>query len=71
MSDIAFATGGGINSGDAALAVQGVSSNHSGGVSIVLGDASTHFMSNNTSDLTFNQLVNIRDGQVVDEHPGG
>ena len=71
MSDIAFATGGGINSNDAALAVQGVSSNHSGGVNIVLGDASTHFMSNNTSDLTFNQLVNIRDGQVVDEHPGG
>jgi len=71
FQDIAFATGGGINSNDADEVRQGVSSNHSGGVNIVLGDASTHFMSDNTSLLTFNQLVHIRDGAVVDNHPAG
>ncbi len=70
MQDIGFGTTGGINSQDPDMARQGVSSNHSGGVNIVLGDASTHFMSDNTSDLTFNQLVHIRDGNVVTDHPG-
>ena len=71
IQDICFATIGEINSQDIQRAKHGVSSNHSGGVNIVLGDASTHFMSDNTSDLTFNQLVNIRDGNVVTDHPGG
>ena len=69
MQDIAFGTFGKINSQILEEAMQGVSSNHSGGVNMVLGDASTHFMSDNTSDLTFNQLVHIRDGNVVTDHP--
>lgn len=56
------------NSENENIASQGVSSNHSGGVNVVLGDASTHFMSDNTNPDTFNQLVHIRDGNVVDDH---
>ena len=71
MQDIGFGTAGGINSQILEQARQGVSSNHSGGVNVVLGDASTHFMSDNTADLTFNQLVNFRDGNVVQDHIAG
>ena len=70
IQDITFSTGGGINEFDNAAVSQGVSSGHSGGVNIVLGDDSTHFLSDNTSQLTFDQLVNRRDGAVVEDHPG-
>ena len=68
FSDIAFSTFGGINSRVSLEAAQGVSSNHSGGVNVVLGDDSTHFMSDNTSFITYNQMVNQRDGAVVTDH---
>ena len=71
IQDITFSTGGGINDFTNASVSQGVSSGHSGGVNIVLGDDSTHFLSDNTTDLTFDQLVNRRDGAVVEDHPGG
>lgn len=75
FQDIAFSTDGGINGSNDNISTnlikQGVSSNHTGGVNICLGDDSTHFMSDNMDDITYNQLVNQRDGQVVNEHPFG
>lgn len=70
MQDVAFATFGGINSNDANQRRQGISSFHSGGVNVVLGDASTQFLTSTTSDVVFNQLVNVRDGGVL-ESPFG
>lgn len=67
FEDIAFSTLGGVNSDYS----QGISSNHSGGVMICLGDDSTHFISDQTNIVTMEQLVNISDGQVVQDHPGG
>ena len=69
IQDITFATGGLINSNDTMLAAQGVSANHTGGVNICLGDASTHFMSDNIDLISYNQLVNLRDGGIVENHP--
>ena len=68
FQDIAFASRGRINSQDPVEAPHGVSSNHNGGVNVVLGDASTHFMNDSTNQVTLNQLINIRDGNVVDDH---
>lgn len=65
IQDIAFSTYGRINSKDADERRQGISSFHSGGVNLVLGDASTQFLTTSTNDVVYNQLVNIRDGQVL------
>ena len=70
MADIAFSTIGGINAstgntGDV-NADQGVSSNHSGGVNVVLGDASTQFLNDQTTTLVFQQLTDFRDGTVFE-----
>jgi len=46
IQDITFATSGGINDFTNAAVGQGVSSGHSGGVNIVLGDDSTHLDTN-------------------------
>ena len=71
IADIAFSTIGGINDSTGTRdASQGVSSNHSGGVNIVLGDASTQFLTDQTDPLVYNQLVNFRDGTVL-ENPFG
>ena len=71
IADIAFSTFGGINDSTGTVdASQGVSSNHSGGVNIVLGDASTQFLTDQTDELVYNQLVNFRDGTVL-ENPFG
>ena len=71
MADVAFSTIGGINDSTGTRdASQGVSSNHSGGVNIVLGDASTQFLTDQTDPVIYNQLVNFRDGTVL-ENPFG
>ena len=65
MADIAFSTIGGINN-EGTTADQGVSSNHSGGVNVVLGDASTQFLNEQTAPVIFDQLTNFRDGTVFE-----
>lgn len=70
MADVAFSTIGGINAGtgdaEAASVDQGVSSNHAGGVNVVLGDASTQFLNDQTTPLIFTQLTDFRDGTVFE-----
>jgi prepilin-type N-terminal cleavage/methylation domain-containing protein len=66
IQDVTFATWGGINTNDPVRRRQGISSNHPGGVNVVLGDASTQFLSNSLNELTFNQLVNADDGGILD-----
>lgn len=70
IQDIAFATFGGINSNVTLERLQGISAFHPAGVNVVLGDASTQFMPTNTDDIVYNQLVNIRDGLIL-ESPFG
>ena len=72
IADVCFSTSGGINATAASGrdVSQGVSSNHSGGVNIVLGDASTQFLTDQTDPVVYNQFVNFSDGTVV-ESPFG
>ena len=42
---------------------------HTGGVNVCLGDASTQFLSDNTDPITYNQLMHIRDGAVIEDNP--
>ena len=42
---------------------------HTGGVNVCLGDASTHFLSDSTDSITYNQLMHIRDGAVIEDNP--
>ena len=45
------------------------SSLHLAGVNVCLGDASTHFLSDGVDFISFNQLVNISDGTVIENNP--
>ena len=66
IADVCFSTIGGINTVDPARdASQGISSNHSGGVNVVLADASTQFLTDQTDPVVYNQLVNFHDGLEV------
>jgi hypothetical protein len=44
------------------------SSTHTGGLQILLGDGSVHFLSENTATVTVNQLGSIADGKVIGEY---
>ena len=66
IADVCFSTIGGINTVNPARdASQGISSNHSGGVNVVLADASTQFLTDQTDPVVYNQLVNFHDGLEV------
>ena len=75
IEDIGFATGMGVNvtggttNGFDPFNEHIASSRHSNGVNVCLGDASTHFLGNNTDLISYNQLVNIRDGSVIQDNP--
>jgi len=76
IDDVAFATVSGVNNPPTKLAFdpgtrndQIASSRHSAGVNVCLGDASTHFLNNNVDLISYNQLVNIRDGAVIEDNP--
>ena len=67
IADVCFSTIGGINTVDPARdASQGISSNHPRGVNIVLGDASTQFLTNQVDRVVYNQLVNFHDQPVLE-----
>ena len=77
IDDVAFATVSGVNNPPIKMAFDIpanrndhiASSRHSSGVNVCLGDASTHFLSNNVDLISYNQLVNIRDGAVIEDNP--
>lgn len=64
MADVGYSTIGGINLSAGAVD-QGVSSNHAGGVNVVLGDASVQFLNEQATGV-FDQLTAFRDGTVFE-----
>lgn len=74
VQDVTFATWRGINVAEGGFSA-GVTdthiaaSLHPNGVNVCLGDASTHFLGNSTDLISYNQLVNIRDGGVIEDSP--
>ena len=73
VEDTLFATALGINEpGTQGFDVNNfhpAASFHTGGVNVCLGDASTQFLSDNTDPITYNQLMHIRDGAVIQDNP--
>lgn len=65
IQDVTFAAYGGINSNVTEERRQGISSNHPGGVNVVLADASTQFMTTSISEVVLHQLINIADGEIL------
>ena len=72
VQDVTFSTVGGINVVQGAFAEADghvAASLHPSGVNVCLGDASTHFLNGSTDLISYNQLVNIRDGGVIQDSP--